>query len=65
MLMSMEYFLIYFIVSLQRNDGPYYRPIQHNNHQQMYRPPPQSAPDNGLMGSISTGLNSLLTNLFG
>lgn len=60
----MEYFLIYNIVSLQRNDGPYYRPI-HNNHQQMHRPAAQSAPDNGIMGSISTGLNSLLTNLFG
>lgn len=49
--------------SPQRNDGPYYRPVHAAQHQQ-YRPPPPP-PDQGLLGQISTGFNTMLNNLFG
>lgn len=49
---------------LQRNDGPYYRPIHATQHQ-MYRPPSQAVADSSIMGSIGNGFNSILNNLFG
>lgn len=51
-------------VYLQRNDGPYYRPIQQQHHPQ-YRPQPPLGAEPGFMGSIGNGLNTILNNLFG
>jgi len=47
----------------KRNDGPYYRPL-HSQHQ-MYRPPTSIAAEPGLMGTLSSGLSNLFTNIFG
>ncbi|EAT36942.1 AAEL011015-PA [Aedes aegypti] len=62
--------------SRQRNDGPYYRPVQ-QPAQSQYRPQiaaPGGLPSNsingspadeGILSTLSNGFNSLVNNIFG